>query len=199
MTAARPSPGPISPPRLRVLRASVRAVSAASAIRSCGYPPTPTALQNRVTVVSLVLAARATSVMLRLATCAGSSSTTLATRCSARARPGSKDRIRTSGLESASRTAIWPDTGSDGAVPITDSVSLTVGKLLTVGICDKATHTLRSDRNPSVSADLDLRLITDQKVANQVGLVNEVKLTTWQLSVAVQTASRRLTGPEVGR
>ncbi|GLY35813.1 hypothetical protein Amsp01_018370 [Amycolatopsis sp. NBRC 101858] len=84
-------------------------------------------------------------------------------------------------------------------MPTTDSVSLTVGKLLTVGICDKATHTLRSDRNPSVSADLDLRLITDQKVANQVGLVNEVKLTTWQLSVAVQTARRRLTEPEVRR
>jgi hypothetical protein len=40
-------------------------------------------------------------VMLRCATVAGLSSTTLATRCSARARPGRSERILTRGLESA--------------------------------------------------------------------------------------------------
>ncbi|GLY47900.1 hypothetical protein Lesp01_15560 [Lentzea sp. NBRC 102530] len=59
------------------------------------------ALQNRVTVVSLVPACSATSVMLRCATVAGFSSTTFATRCSARARPGNNDRILTRGLDSA--------------------------------------------------------------------------------------------------
>jgi hypothetical protein len=84
----------------RGIRAVVRAVSAASVIRSSGYPLTPTALQNLVTVVSLVPAVSATSVMLRRATPAGSSSTTCATRCSAFAKPGNNERMRTSGLGS---------------------------------------------------------------------------------------------------
>ncbi|GAA0238951.1 hypothetical protein GCM10010492_42650 [Saccharothrix mutabilis subsp. mutabilis] len=65
------------------------------------------ALQKRVTVVSLVPAASATSVMLRWATVAGLSSTTFATRCSARARPGSSDRIRTRGLASVLSVDTW--------------------------------------------------------------------------------------------
>jgi hypothetical protein len=64
------------------------------------------ALQNLVTVVSLVPAESATSVMLRCATAAGEFSTTWATRCSARARPGSSDLIRTSGLASSIGAAV---------------------------------------------------------------------------------------------
>src|SRR5690606_16283830 len=117
------------------------------------------ALQNLVTVVSLVLAAMATSVMLRRATEEGSSSTTLATRCSARARPGSNERMRTRGLAS-DPAGLDESTGSDRVVDSGDSEgsdtvavsfvgcstsSSSVGKLLTPGICDK----VRSEEHTS--------------------------------------------------
>ena len=55
----------------------------------------PTARQNRITVVSEVAQSRARELIVAAATAAGSASTRSATRRSAGAREGIKERIRT--------------------------------------------------------------------------------------------------------
>ncbi len=74
-------------------RSSSWATAPASASRRSGYPRSPTARQNRTTLVADVPQEPASSEMLRQATPAGSSSTAWATRCSTGARLGSSERM----------------------------------------------------------------------------------------------------------
>jgi hypothetical protein len=88
--------------------ASSCATAPASASRSSGYPRSPTARQNRTTLVADVPHERASSEMLRQATPPGSSSTACATRCSTGARFGSSERIVTRIPTSGLSVAIVP-------------------------------------------------------------------------------------------